>query len=173
MQHQSARSRWAKPVTETASSPRSVFGTGDGVLAAQSLVGLLLGPAPSKGLVLAAGPQPSLQDLHLQSALWLTLSCSVRAGRVTQIWFWLPGTWAGPGVPCVAVHVLGLLVSSDEGFACPSRAEAAVPKWREGGEKLCRSSYITGCEDVPISVTGGMVLNPYLSHASLSLTCSL
>ena len=34
------------------------------MLAAQSLVGLLLGPAPGKGLVLAAGPQLSLQDLQ-------------------------------------------------------------------------------------------------------------
>lgn len=37
----------------------------------------------------------------------------------------------------------------------------------EEGEKLCRSSYIAGCQDVPVNVTGRMALNPHLSDAFL------
>lgn len=43
LQHQSTRSRWAEPVAESASSPRSIFGKGEEMLEAWSLAGLLLG----------------------------------------------------------------------------------------------------------------------------------
>lgn len=43
LQHQSTRSRWAEPVAESASSPRSIFGKGEEMLEAWSLAGHLLG----------------------------------------------------------------------------------------------------------------------------------
>lgn len=61
LQHQSTRSRWAEPVAESASSPHRIFGKGDEMLEAWTLAGLMLGPDPGMRLVLAAGPQPSLQ----------------------------------------------------------------------------------------------------------------
>ena len=93
------------------------------------------------------------------SAPWLTLSRSVRAGRVTQIWFWHLWTWAGPGVHYVLSTCLACWSAVMKTSHVPEVAEAAVPTWGEGDEELCRSSYVKGCQDVPVSVLGGMALN--------------